>query len=162
MTLLSFAVTIDFPIRELGDRVGYRTDYSGIKGRASAYRQGHCRAWRRRRFPARAWLTGWTPRTAAHERRGAEAHFRSSKTALGRTTKESKILVAKKTTRKSTKKKSTASRSGGGGKIVRLAVLEKEAIQNALNVLKDDKLKAARMLGIGKTTLYRKLKEYGW
>lgn len=70
--------------------------------------------------------------------------------------------MAKKTTRKSTKKKSTASRSGGGGKIVRLAVLEKEAIQNALNVLKDDKLKAARMLGIGKTTLYRKLKEYGW
>jgi transcriptional regulator with PAS, ATPase and Fis domain len=70
--------------------------------------------------------------------------------------------VAKKTTRKSTKKKSTVSRSGGGGKIVRLAVLEKEAIQNALNVLKDDKLKAARMLGIGKTTLYRKLKEYGW
>jgi transcriptional regulator with PAS, ATPase and Fis domain len=64
--------------------------------------------------------------------------------------------------RKSTKKKSTSSRSGGGRKIVRLAVLEKEAIQNALNVLNDDKLKAARMLGIGKTTLYRKLKEYGW
>ena len=70
--------------------------------------------------------------------------------------------MAKKTMRKSTKKKSTASRSGGGRKIVRLAVLEKEAIQNALNVLNDDKLKAARMLGIGKTTLYRKLKEYGW
>ena len=64
---------------------------------------------------------------------------------------------------KSTKKKSSASRaSGGAGKVVPLAVLEKQAIQGALKVTNDDKLKAARMLGIGKTTLYRKLKEYGW
>lgn len=60
--------------------------------------------------------------------------------------------------RKSTKKKSSAPR----GKIVPLATLEKQAIVNALTVTKDDKLKAARQLGIGKTTLYRKLKEYGW
>lgn len=59
-------------------------------------------------------------------------------------------------------KKKTASSSGAGRKIVPLATLEKQAIQNALKVTKDDKLKAARMLGIGKTTLYRKLKEYGW
>ena len=64
--------------------------------------------------------------------------------------------------RKSTKKKAPARATGAARKIVRLAVLEKEAIQNALRALNDDKLKAARMLGIGKTTLYRKLKEYGW
>jgi DNA-binding NtrC family response regulator len=65
--------------------------------------------------------------------------------------------------RKSTKKKSSASQaSGGARKIVPLAVLEKQAIQNALKAVNDDKIKAARMLGIGKTTLYRKLKEYGW
>ena len=64
--------------------------------------------------------------------------------------------------RKSSKKKASASRKGGAGKIVPLATLEKQAIQNALKVVNDDKLKAARLLGIGKTTLYRKLKEYGW
>jgi len=65
--------------------------------------------------------------------------------------------------RKSSKKKSPAPRATGAArKIVPLAVLEKQAILNALKVVKDDKLKAARLLGIGKTTLYRKLKEYGW
>jgi len=39
--------------------------------------------------------------------------------------------------------------------------LEKQAILNAIQVLNGDKLEAARRLGIGKTTLYRKLKEYG-
>ena len=63
---------------------------------------------------------------------------------------------------KSKKKKASAGSSGAGRKIVPLATLEKQAIQNALKVTKDDKLKAARLLGIGKTTLYRKLKEYGW
>jgi two-component system response regulator HydG len=61
---------------------------------------------------------------------------------------------------KSSKKKSSASRAGG--KVITLAAMEKQAIQNALKITNDDKLKAARMLGIGKTTLYRKLKEYGW
>ena len=42
-----------------------------------------------------------------------------------------------------------------------LADLEKEAILTAIRNLNGDKLLAARMLGIGKTTLYRKLKEYG-
>jgi two-component system response regulator HydG len=45
--------------------------------------------------------------------------------------------------------------------IVPLAELEKRAILGALEQLNGDKLMAARMLGIGKTTLYRKLKEYG-
>ncbi|GGH16762.1 sigma-54-dependent transcriptional regulator [Silvibacterium dinghuense] len=42
-----------------------------------------------------------------------------------------------------------------------LAELERQAILGALRDLKGDKLRAARLLGIGKTTLYRKLKEYG-
>jgi DNA-binding NtrC family response regulator len=47
-----------------------------------------------------------------------------------------------------------------GPKIVPLADLEKKAILDAIEQLHGDKLLAARMLGIGKTTLYRKLKEY--
>jgi DNA-binding NtrC family response regulator len=42
-----------------------------------------------------------------------------------------------------------------------LADLERDAILGAIRVLNGDKLQAARLLGIGKTTLYRKLKEYG-
>ena len=42
-----------------------------------------------------------------------------------------------------------------------IAELEKEAIFQAITYLKGDKLRAAKLLGIGKTTLYRKLKEYG-
>jgi DNA-binding NtrC family response regulator len=45
--------------------------------------------------------------------------------------------------------------------IVPLAQLEKQAILQAIHRLHGDKLEAARQLGIGKTTLYRKLKEYG-
>ncbi len=46
------------------------------------------------------------------------------------------------------------------GKIVPMAELEKQAILNTIAQLNGDKLMAARLLGIGKTTLYRKLKEY--
>jgi two-component system response regulator HydG len=42
-----------------------------------------------------------------------------------------------------------------------LADLEKQAILGAIRTLHGDKLQAAKLLGIGKTTLYRKLKEYG-
>ncbi len=42
-----------------------------------------------------------------------------------------------------------------------LAELERQAILRTLRELKGDKLTAAKLLGIGKTTLYRKLKEYG-
>jgi DNA-binding NtrC family response regulator len=45
--------------------------------------------------------------------------------------------------------------------IVTLSELEKRAILQALEQVHGDKLEAARQLGIGKTTLYRKLKEYG-
>jgi DNA-binding NtrC family response regulator len=46
-------------------------------------------------------------------------------------------------------------------RITPLAELEKQAILSTIRQLKGDKLLAARLLGIGKTTLYRKLKEYG-
>jgi len=45
--------------------------------------------------------------------------------------------------------------------VLPIAELEKQAILNTIRELKGDKLMAARLLGIGKTTLYRKLKEYG-
>jgi DNA-binding NtrC family response regulator len=45
--------------------------------------------------------------------------------------------------------------------VTALADLERDAILGAIRVLNGDKLKAAKLLGIGKTTLYRKLKEYG-
>jgi len=45
-------------------------------------------------------------------------------------------------------------------KIVPMAELEKQTILNTITQLNGDKLLAARLLGIGKTTLYRKLKEY--
>ena len=48
-----------------------------------------------------------------------------------------------------------------GGAIVSIADMEKQAILGTIRQLKGDKLMAARLLGIGKTTLYRKLKEYG-
>lgn len=46
-------------------------------------------------------------------------------------------------------------------RILPLMDLEKQTILSAIAQLNGDKLMAARMLGIGKTTLYRKLKEYG-
>jgi len=54
-----------------------------------------------------------------------------------------------------------AGHQGGGGEILSIAELEKQAILNTIKQLNGDKLLAAKLLGIGKTTLYRKLKEYG-
>jgi DNA-binding NtrC family response regulator len=51
--------------------------------------------------------------------------------------------------------------SGDGNRIVPLAEVERQTILSALERLNGDKLMTARALGIGKTTLYRKLKEYG-
>jgi len=45
--------------------------------------------------------------------------------------------------------------------VLSLAEIEKRAILSTLAQVKGDKLLAARLLDIGKTTLYRKLKEYG-
>ncbi len=52
-------------------------------------------------------------------------------------------------------------RASPGGSIVSIADMEKQAILGTIRQLQGDKLMAARLLGIGKTTLYRKLKEYG-
>lgn len=51
--------------------------------------------------------------------------------------------------------------STGSHEVITIAELEKQAIINTIRTLKGDKLMAAKLLGIGKTTLYRKLKEYG-
>jgi transcriptional regulator with PAS, ATPase and Fis domain len=45
--------------------------------------------------------------------------------------------------------------------ILPLAEMEKRAIIQALEYTKGDRVMAAHLLGIGRTTLYRKLKEYG-
>lgn len=46
------------------------------------------------------------------------------------------------------------------GRVVPIAEVERHAILNAVAEAKGDKLLAAQMLGIGKTTLYRRLREY--
>jgi len=46
------------------------------------------------------------------------------------------------------------------GEVLSLAEIEKRAILTTLEQVQGDKLLAARLLDIGKTTLYRKLKEY--
>ena len=48
-----------------------------------------------------------------------------------------------------------------GGRILSIADRERSAIVETIRQFQGDKLTAARVLGIGKTTLYRKLKEYG-
>ncbi|HEU5401473.1 MAG TPA: sigma-54 dependent transcriptional regulator [Terriglobales bacterium] len=48
-----------------------------------------------------------------------------------------------------------------GAGVMTLAEIEKNAILQTIDQMNGDKLEAARLLGIGKTTLYRKLKEYG-
>jgi two-component system response regulator HydG len=51
--------------------------------------------------------------------------------------------------------------SAGAPELKTLAEMEREAILSAIRTLNGDKLQAAKLLGIGKTTLYRRLKEYG-
>ncbi len=48
-----------------------------------------------------------------------------------------------------------------GARVMTLAEIEKSAILQTIDQLHGDKLEAAKLLGIGKTTLYRTLKEYG-
>jgi two-component system response regulator HydG len=55
----------------------------------------------------------------------------------------------------------TAERMPRNDELVPLDELERRAILRALRESAGDKLAAARLLGIGKTTLYRKLKQYG-
>ncbi len=46
-------------------------------------------------------------------------------------------------------------------KIETLQEVEKSHILDVIEYFDGDKVKAAQALGIGKTTIYRKLKEYG-
>ena len=55
---------------------------------------------------------------------------------------------------------SASANGNGSAKILPIAELEKRTILHAISELHGDKLQAARLLGIGKTTLYRKLKDY--
>jgi transcriptional regulator with PAS, ATPase and Fis domain len=54
----------------------------------------------------------------------------------------------------------SAARAPEGNELVPLEELMRRALLHALRQTGGDKLAAARLLGIGKTTLYRKLKEY--
>ncbi len=54
----------------------------------------------------------------------------------------------------------TAPQQAGFPAIIPLVELERRAIVNALEYTKGDRAVAAHLLGIGRTTLYRKLKEY--
>ena len=49
----------------------------------------------------------------------------------------------------------------GAVETARLQDLERRAIKEALDACGGDRVRAAKLLGIGKTTIYRKLKEYG-
>ncbi len=55
----------------------------------------------------------------------------------------------------------TVTKAATQSRIISMADLEKQTILGAIAQLAGDKLMAAKLLGIGKTTLYRKLKEYG-
>lgn len=46
--------------------------------------------------------------------------------------------------------------------VISLPASEKQTIGNALAATGGERAKAARLLGIGRTTLYRKMKEYGF
>lgn len=54
----------------------------------------------------------------------------------------------------------SSERLPAGDELLPLEELERRAILRALRETGDDKMAAARLLGIGKTTLYRKLKQY--
>ena len=55
---------------------------------------------------------------------------------------------------------SSGSVDGTADSVIPLEEMERQAILRALAGAGGDKLRAARMLGIGKTTLYRKLRKY--
>jgi DNA-binding NtrC family response regulator len=50
--------------------------------------------------------------------------------------------------------------TGTDERVVPLSVIEKQTILKTIGQLNGDKMMAAKLLGIGKTTIYRKLKEY--
>ena len=88
------------------------------------------------------------PTQLQETRRQAQAHAREgSEPSLP-------VVVSRHTS-------ASAPNFGDGHRVLSIAELERQAILNTIRQLKGDKLMAAKLLGIGKTTLYRKLKEYG-
>jgi transcriptional regulator of acetoin/glycerol metabolism len=63
--------------------------------------------------------------------------------------------------REAQQRKMTKTQRGFEVDIVPLAEMERQAIIQALLQVGGDKSEAARRLGIGKSTLYRKIKRYG-
>jgi transcriptional regulator of acetoin/glycerol metabolism len=53
------------------------------------------------------------------------------------------------------------SQDATGQEVIPLAEVERRAILHALHVAKGDRQATAQLLDIGRTTLYRKLKQYG-
>lgn len=72
---------------------------------------------------------------------------------------EPEVRVIEKTVERVMDQKVPCSQSSDGN-VPRLADAERGLIYTALRVTNGDKRAAARVLGIGKTTLYRKLKRY--
>ncbi|MDE3197702.1 MAG: sigma-54-dependent Fis family transcriptional regulator [Acidobacteriota bacterium] len=58
-------------------------------------------------------------------------------------------------------RQTAAPAQASGSSIIPLHELERQAIEHALRETRGDRTHAAHLLGIGRTTLYRKLKEYG-
>ncbi len=54
-----------------------------------------------------------------------------------------------------------ARKSASRAELSTIQALEQQAIRQALQAMGGDRARAAKLLGIGKTTIYRKLKEYG-
>ncbi len=52
-------------------------------------------------------------------------------------------------------------RTAQGSEVISLRELERRAILEALEVAGGDRQRAAKLLGVGRTTIYRKIKEYG-
>jgi two-component system response regulator HydG len=57
-------------------------------------------------------------------------------------------------------RRNTGANQTASANVIPIAEMEKQAILGTIEKLNGDKLLAAKLLGIGKTTLYRKLKEY--
>ncbi|MEG9435594.1 sigma-54-dependent Fis family transcriptional regulator [Edaphobacter sp. HDX4] len=77
--------------------------------------------------------------------------FRLSRTAKEQIESEPNEIQSRENEKKSTNE----------DEIITISELEKQAILGTIHRLNGDKLLAAKLLGIGKTTLYRKLREYG-
>jgi len=75
---------------------------------------------------------------------------------------DNRRLIEQETAQETTMEATQMHESAASYGVTSIAAMEKQAILTTVRQLNGDKLMAARLLGIGKTTLYRKLKEYGF